>query len=138
MVKKAKQGLAGIAVTIAIVLAAVAGLALIPKQSATNGQTEPTTLSGVVTQGPTTPICSDAQPCTSPVANHTIQALDSQSNLVATAATNGMGEYSFHLKPGHYILQLVPQVGSLTSRSNQVDVTDSPKQFNITIDSGIR
>ncbi|HSX35692.1 MAG TPA: carboxypeptidase-like regulatory domain-containing protein [Patescibacteria group bacterium] len=146
MTKKVEQGFATIAVVmliIIVVLVAVVGLVLIQKQpakpsSTANSQIESTTLTGTVTQGPTTPTCSDAQPCDSPVANHTIEALDSSGNVVATAKTNDAGKYSFHLKPGHYVLKLVPQVGSFASGNDEVDVADSPKEFNITIDTGIR
>src|SRR3569623_829562 len=128
MVTKAERGFTGVAVVVGVVvvLVAVAGLALIKKQhanpSTTNNQTQLATLSGVVSQGPIPPTCSDAQPCNGPVANHTIQALNSRGDVVATTKTGDSGQYSFRLKPGHYILKLVPQVGSFASGNNEVDV----------------
>jgi len=141
MIKKTKS--LAVVIVVLVILAGAAGVALIYKQppqpsSSVNGQTATVILSGTVTRGPITPTCNDNQPCYSPVASHTIQALDSSGNIAATTLTSDTGKYSMNLKPGHYTLKLVPQVGSSMPGNDEVDVADTPKEFNLTIDSGIR
>jgi len=146
--QKAQQGFAGTGVVIivlVIVLVGAIGFAITQKHSTksmssgnSNSQTGSANLSGTVTQGPTGPICSDTTSCYGPVANHTIEAVDTSNNIAATTKTDSAGKYSFQLKPGHYVLKLVPQVGPSALSNNEVDVTSGSKELNLTVDSGIR
>lgn len=96
------------------------------------------TLSGTVTEGPTTPVCTDSTPCSSPAINHIVQALDPNGSVIASATTNSNGEYVLHLRPGHYALKVVPQIGVGSTQEKNLDVIAGDNTFNISIDTGIR
>ncbi len=95
-------------------------------------------LTGIVTKYPVSPTCDMSKLCSSPVTHHTIEAIDASGRVVATAQTDATGNYSFSLKPGHYTLKLVPQVGSVASVSSDIDIPAGSKQFNFSVDTGIR
>ncbi len=143
-----QRGFAGAGVIVAVLvvaLMAVISFVVAQKYSARplssgagNSQTAPATLSGVVTQGPTRPVCNDAAPCTSPVASHTIEAVDADGKVAATTKTDSAGKYSLHLEPGHYTLKLVPRAGLSALSNSEVDVTGGSQELNLTVDSGIR
>jgi hypothetical protein len=95
------------------------------------------TLTGVVTEGPTAPVCTAGQSCSDIVADHTIVVLDSSGKIIATTKTNSSGSYSVKLSPGQYTLKLTPYIG-ISDRSYQVMVSTGPTQFNIEADTGIR
>jgi len=94
-------------------------------------------LSGTVTAGPTTPTCAAGSSCESVISQHIIEAEDSDNKVVATSKTDNDGKYTFYLKPGHYKLVLVPQVG-LSAKQNEVDVVVGDNKFDLQLDTGIR
>jgi|GEM_PF-1607509 hypothetical protein len=95
-------------------------------------------LSGVVTQGPTAPVCSTSGGCYSVVSNHTIEAEDSDGKIVTTTKTDSNGKYTLHLKPGHYSLVLVPSIGSGVLKGNEVDVINGTNSLDLSADTGMR
>jgi hypothetical protein len=96
------------------------------------------TLAGTVTEGPTTPVCVSTVPCERPVANHTIEAINSTGSVVATNETSSSGQYSFHLEPGRYTLVLVPKIGLPGTPNDQVDVKAGANTFNLSVDTGLK
>lgn len=96
------------------------------------------TLVGVVTEGPTAPICRADVSCERAVSNHTIEALDASGHIAATGKTNDAGQYSLQLRPGHYSLVLVPQIGLSPASKYQVDIKAGVTTYNMSVDTGLR
>jgi hypothetical protein len=94
-------------------------------------------LTGVVTLGPTAPVCRAGQTCTAPVSNHIIEALDTNGQIADSTKTDGSGYYTLHLKPGHYTLELSPPIG-MGRTHDQVDIKDGTNNLDLTLDTGIR
>ena len=93
-------------------------------------------LSGVVTEGPTQPVCRTGAACTAPVANHTLDVEDARGNIVASTKTDGNGYYVVHIKPGDYVLVLVPKRG--LGADPRVKVGGGSNTFDVAVDTGIR
>lgn len=102
-----------------------------------SGSSLSATVSGTVTEGPTTPVCMLNTPCDRPVANHTLEALDTAGNVAAQTTTAADGSYTLRLSPGHYTLVLVPKLGMSLNGSRLVAASGS-QTHDITVDSGIR
>lgn len=100
------------------------------------------TLTGVVTYGPTVPVCTSGKPCSSPLQNTTIKVLDNKGNLVTTAQTDASGVYSVGLSAGSYQLVPVTNIGLGGMYQPIYSVMVGPggttTQYNIYIDTGIR
>jgi len=148
--RAAQQGVAGVGVVVAmllLVLVCAIGVMVVRGHHPTssneksNVQTDSATsaiLSGVVSQGPTAPTCTDNMPCYSPVADRTLEALDANGSVAATTKTDSAGKYSLRLKPGHYTIKLTPPMGSSALNGNEVNLTSGSHELNLTVDSGIR
>jgi hypothetical protein len=96
------------------------------------------TLTGIISEGPTAPVCRTDVSCERPVSNHTVEALDSSGGIVAQGSTDDNGRYTLQLQPGHYTLVLVPKVGLGNIPDNQVDVKAGVNTHNLSVDTGLR
>lgn len=109
-----------------------------PKFAVNAVATGSATLSGVITEGPTSPTTQAGTSNSAPVANHLVQALDAQGRVAASNKTSTQGNYLFHLKPGAYTLVLVPAIGPGSLQNNTVQVKAGANTFNLSVDTGIR
>src|SRR6266702_664337 len=94
-------------------------------------------LTGKVTQGPLQPVCYLNAECYRAVTFHTVQAVDS-TGVAGKTKTDDKGVYKLKLKPGHYTLELVPQVDAYHLMNNEIDLSTSNKSLDLTLDSNIR
>jgi hypothetical protein len=95
-------------------------------------------LHGVVTRGPTTPVCRVGKPCTAPAVGAVL--VFSHGGTVAARARAGTGgRYTVRLRPGLYAVRVSPsqRIGGLTPRQVRVrSGVDGRVDFQI--DTGIR
>lgn len=97
------------------------------------------TLSGIVTEGPNSPVAKASDSGTEVVvSNHVIQAQNAQGKVVAVTKTDALGKYTFRIHPGQYTLVLVPQIGMGVIKSNTIDVVSGANTLNLVADTGIR
>ncbi|MDX6475228.1 MAG: hypothetical protein QOH95_739 [Gaiellaceae bacterium] len=61
-------------------------------------------LTGVVTRGPTTPVCHADKPCSAPFASATL--VFSRAGVTKRVTTNAEGAYRIGLVPGRYGLRV--------------------------------
>lgn len=122
-----------------VALAGIAGWRVYESTSSlhTSSTLSEAILTGVVTEGPTAPVCTTDKPCEKAVGNHTIEALDSSGNVAATSKTDENGQYTLRLRPGQYTLILVPEAG-LGHANNQIDIKAGTTVHDIMVDTGIR
>ena len=150
-----EQGFIGLALLIAVVLIAVGVLAFVAlrKQPASNssGQSNANqgqqssnnggsiVLTGTVKQGPGKPVCSAyGSDCYRPVANYIVQAVGNDGKVAGSTKTDGNGKYSMQLNPGHYVLELVPQVDVYHITNNEINLSANDHQLDIILDTAIR
>jgi hypothetical protein len=97
-------------------------------------------LYGVVTRGPTRPVCSSEEPCSEPAARTKLRFLR-RAVLVATVVTDARGRYRLRLPRGVYTVRVagVP-AGGLGGRIDpeNVRVGAAWRRQNFDIDTGIR
>jgi len=94
-------------------------------------------LHGVVTRGPTTPVCQVGKPCSEPAAGAVL--LFSRGGRAATRVRTGVdGRYSVHLPAGIYTVRLKPpqRIGGLSP--SRVRVRTAMDRLDFRIDTGIR
>ena len=111
-----------------------AALALAPGGSAA----APSGIAGVVTRGPTTPVCRVGVPCSEPAAGIVI-AVWRDGGLVARAATAADGTFRLRLRPGAYVVGVARKLPVGGSQPKAVLVR--PGRFTavrLAIDTGIR
>jgi hypothetical protein len=96
-------------------------------------------LHGIVTRGPTEPVCRIGTPCTKPAVGALL--VFSQGGRVAARVRAGAGgRYSVRLRPGVYAVRLspVPRIGE-GIRPREVHVVDRVfARVDFSIDTGIR
>lgn len=109
-----------------------------PKFSSKAAGKNTATLSGVITEGPTSPLSQAGTPSDAPVANHVVQARNAGGKTIASTKTNDQGKYTLHLAPGSYSLVLVPKVGLADPTNNTVQVKPGVNTLNLSVDTGIR
>jgi len=94
---------------------------------------------GVVTRGPTQPVCQVGKPCSAPAVGAVL--VFSQSGRVAARVRAGTsGRYAVHLAPGFYAVRVspTPKVGS-GLRPREVRVRAGVfARLDFSIDTGIR
>jgi hypothetical protein len=113
---------------LALVLAAPAG--------GTTGQG----LYGLVTRGPTKPVCSTAEPCSEPAARAKLRFLR-DGTLVASVVTDGRGRYHLQLRRGVYTVRVGGASTIGIGRGidpSTVRVRAGWRRQNFDIDTGIR
>jgi len=96
-------------------------------------------LHGVVTRGPTTPVCQVGVPCSEPAVG-AVLVFSHSGTVVSRVRTGAGGRYSVRLRPGYYSVQTAsaPKIGS-GIRPRQVHVTGGVvARRNFFIDTGIR
>jgi hypothetical protein len=96
-------------------------------------------LHGVVTRGPTRPVCQTGMSCSEPAVGAVL--VFSRDGAVAARVTVGAGgRYSVRLRPGYYSVRTAaaPKIGSgLQPRQVHV-VRDVVRRVDFSIDTGIR
>jgi hypothetical protein len=115
---------------------ALLALAVVAPAAATTGQG----LYGVVTRGPTKPVCSADESCSEP-AVHTKLRFLRQSVLVATVVTDARGHYRLRLPRGLYTVRVAgAPAGGLGGRIDPASVRVRAvwRHQNFDIDTGIR
>lgn len=106
--------------------------------STDTNQSKEAILTGILSTGPTEPVCRDGQTCGGAVAsNHIVIVLDNNGKTVASTKTNDMGVYTFNLQAGQYVLKLEPKIG-MSDASYRVTVAPGTNNYDIEADSGIR
>jgi hypothetical protein len=96
-------------------------------------------LHGVVTRGPTTPVCQVGVPCSEP-APGAVLVFSHDGRIVARVRAGDRGRYSVRLRPGSYAVRLAtqPKIGSgLAPRAVTLRAVLSAR-VNFSIDTGIR
>jgi hypothetical protein len=111
-------------------------LALIAPAGAATGQG----LYGVVTRGPTKPVCSSEEPCSEPAAHTKLRFLRG-TTLVSSVVTDARGRYRVRLQRGIYAVRVagVPAngMGGRIAPAS-VRVRAGWRHQNFDIDTGIR
>ena len=96
-------------------------------------------LHGIVTRGPTTPVCRVGVPCSAPAVGAVLVFSRSAQKAVRVRVGAG-GHYSVRLRPGYYTVQVnpVPRIG-FGIRPARVHVArDINARVDFSIDTGIR
>jgi hypothetical protein len=95
-------------------------------------------LHGVVTRGPTTPVCQVGKPCSEPAVG-AVLVFAHNGNVAARVRVGAGGRYTVSLPPGFYAVRVSPpqRIGSL--KPSQVRVrSGSSGRIDFQIDTGIR
>ena len=97
-----------------------------------------TGLHGVVTRGPTKPVCEVGTPCSEPAVGTTL-AFVHGGRVVRRVETGRAGRYAVRLSPGLYVVRLVPpqRIGGLKPVEVRVR-RGVDLRVNFAIDTGIR
>ncbi len=96
-------------------------------------------LHGIVTRGPTMPVCQVGVPCSEP-APGAMLVFSHDGHVVARVRAGDRGRYSVRLRPGSYAVRLAaqPRIGSgLAPRAITLSAVLSAR-VNFSIDTGIR
>ena len=95
-------------------------------------------LYGLVTRGPTQPVCQVGTPCTGPASGLTLLFVRN-GTTVARTETNASGHYAVALVPAVYAVRYLPRGMGIPPRPSSVRVpSGAPKRQNFFIDTGIR
>jgi len=95
-------------------------------------------LHGVVTRGPTTPVCMTGKPCTEPAVGAVLAFLR-DGRAAARVRIGAGGRYEVRLQPGTYMVRQVPapRIG-FGIRPDRVRVRAASTRADLFIDTGIR
>jgi len=96
-------------------------------------------LHGVVTRGPTAPVCQVGKPCSEPAVG-AVLVFSHAGQVVARVRTGAGGRYAVHLRSGYYAVRVspTPKIGS-GLRPLQVRVRSGVfGRLDFEIDTGIR
>jgi len=95
-------------------------------------------LHGVVTRGPTTPVCRVGTPCSEPAVG-ALLVFSRGGRETARVRTGAGGRYSVRLPPGLYAVRVSPpqRIGGLTPREARVR-SGVNRRLDFQIDTGIR
>lgn len=96
-------------------------------------------LHGVVTRGPTTPLCKVGVPCSAPAVGVVI-VFSRQGHAPVRVRTAAEGRYSVRLAPGYYggRLNRVPRIGTGIRPLHARVTRGLNAQLDFSIDTGIR
>lgn len=97
-----------------------------------------TGLHGVVTRGPTKPVCEVGTPCSAPAVG-AVLVFSHGGRVVARVRTGAGGHYTVRLPVGLYAVQLSPpqKIGGLSPRQARVR-SGSSVRLDFAVDTGIR
>jgi len=97
-----------------------------------------TGLHGVVTRGPTTPVCRVGTPCSAPAVG-AVLVFSRNGRIAARVRSGAGGHYSVRLPVGLYAVQLspAPKIGGLSPRQARVRLGPSAR-LDFAVDTGIR
>lgn len=95
-------------------------------------------LHGVVTRGPTTPVCRVGKPCTAPAVG-AVLVFSHDGRVAARARAGAGGRYAVKLPPGFYAVRVSPpqRIGGLKPREVRVR-SGVNGRVDFQIDTGIR
>jgi hypothetical protein len=97
-----------------------------------------TGIHGIVTRGPTMPVCKVANFCTAPAAG-TVLVFSRGGTIAGRARAGAGGRYTARLAPGLYAVRVSPpqRIGGL--KPSQIRVRAGvPRRVDFQIDTGIR
>ena len=96
-------------------------------------------LHGIVTRGPTTPVCRAGVPCSAPAVG-AVLVFSRAGHMVLRVRTGAGGRYSVHLTPGYYTVQIspVPRIGFGTRPAHVHVARNVNARLDFSIDTGIR
>jgi hypothetical protein len=97
-----------------------------------------TGIHGIVTRGPTTPVCQVGKPCSEPAVG-TVLVFSRAGTVAVRARAGAGGRYTARLVPGLYAVRVSPpqRIGGL--KPSQVRVrAGSPRRVDFQVDTGIR
>ena len=95
-------------------------------------------LHGIVTRGPTTPVCRVGVPCSEPAKGAELE-FDRNGRRVALVHVGAHGTYSVRLAPGDYAVLVVPHSAVGGIKPMRVHVfPGAPRRRDFAIDTGIR
>ena len=115
---------------------ALVALAAAVVASSAGAATTPSGLRGLVTRGPTAPVCVAGQPCSEPAKN--VLLLFSRSGrVVRRVTTNEKGRYRVALAPGVYAVRRQSIGRGLEPLRARV-VANRFRRVDFSIDTGIR
>lgn len=92
-------------------------------------------LYGVVTRGPTKPVCQVSMPCTAPYDHATL--VFTRSGVTRKAITDSNGKYRIALTPGRWTLRVQSSHFGWTPRAVSVP-SGRYGRVNVSVDTGIR
>jgi len=95
-------------------------------------------LHGVVTRGPTQPVCQVGTPCSGPSVG-TVLVFSHSGRVAARVRTGAGGRYSVRLPAGFYAVRVSPaqKIGGLKPRQVHVP-SGSSARLDFFVDTGIR
>jgi hypothetical protein len=96
-------------------------------------------LHGVVTRGPTTPVCQVGKPCSAPAVG-AVLLFSRSGKVVARVRAGAGGRYAVHLRSGYYAVRVSPTPKARADlRPLQVRVRARVfRRLDFEIDTGIR
>ena len=92
---------------------------------------------GVVTIGPTQPVCQIGVPCSKPAAN--VELVFMRPSVKKSVRTDARGRYSVRLARGTYTVEVTPPrtIGA-GIQPRRITVRSAPQRIDFRIDTGIR
>lgn len=95
-------------------------------------------LHGIVTRGPTAPVCRVGTPCTEPAVG-VVLVFSRDGRIVSRVRAGVGGRYAIRLRPGVYAVRVSPaqKIGGLTPRRVRVG-SGVNRRLDFEIDTGIR
>ena len=96
-------------------------------------------LHGIVTRGPTTPVCRVGVPCNAPAVG-ALLVFSRAGRIVVHVRTGAGGRYSVRLTPGYYTVQVspVPRIGFGIRPAHVLVRRNVDTRLDFSIDTGIR
>jgi hypothetical protein len=115
--------------------AAVVGVAIAASAVALSSASSGSGLRGLVTKGPTQPVCVVGKPCSAPAPG--VRLSFTRNSATRSVVTDSQGRYFIRLRPGAYSVEITG--AKFGFRPRTVSVTAGRfKTANFAIDTGIR
>jgi hypothetical protein len=94
-------------------------------------------LHGIVTRGPTAPVCRKGVPCSGP-ARHVVVQFTRDGRVVGAARTDAKGRYRVVLASGGYAVRVARRFGVAIAPRRAVVPAATMRRLDLAIDTGIR